>query len=85
MSVSVVHVATDTSEGLSVTIMVQRHVAVLSLARPYPEDVPKDIRDALRAWLDSASDEETEEGPPEAYSCRCGGDPLHPRSERCGS
>lgn len=25
-----------------------------------------------------------EEGPPEAYSCRCGGDPAHPRSERCG-
>lgn len=31
-----------------------------------------------------ADDETEEEGPPEAYSCRCGGDPAHPRSERCG-
>lgn len=39
---------------------------------------------ALVRDLEARSPED-EEGPPEAYSCHCGGHPDHPRSPWCGS
>ena len=57
MITQVVHVASDTEDGLVVTVTVRRLPTRNFAPLPRAIDVPPDIRDAMREWLDNVPKE----------------------------